>query len=227
MGTEEYYKAIWYSILEKCQAAITEGELFFPCIEKNLEREAFKSEFSLGSRYLPRGFYCPSPDIECFITNMRRGRIAKRLTKKSKPSHHYLFKENNKLYLVKTFYPNGTIETEHIFYKQNVCYGFIYNSAGQITSLSVEEYLDNRLCNYLWAACCYCEADGYRFIRTINEKFRYLATKQLETDTYIAQAALGQVHMIRNGAIFDLDQHEKVILNSRTFLFGEETIFST
>ena len=219
----EYYNAV----LDKCKSAIAEGVLFYPQIETYMSTTKLgKAEFSLGSRYMPRGFYCPSPDIECIITNMHRGKIAKRLSKKAKPPHRYMFNEENKLFLVETFLPNGVTETEYILHKQNYSYGFVYDRAGHITSISIEHYVDGKLCCYLWAACTYTQTAEYKFHMIIQEEFCYINEKNIETDFYTVQTALEQEHISRWKAAFGLDEGGKIILDSRSLLLYDVAILT-
>lgn len=217
------YAFFWDSVLKKCQDAVAKGVSFYSQIETYLSATNLsKVEFSLGSRYLPRGYYCPSPDIEYIITNMHRGKIAKRLVKASKPTNFYMFNEENKIFLVETWYPNGSKGTEYILHEQNASYGFIYDQNGRVTSISVEEYADNKLCCYLWAACSYKEKEGYRFSWIINENLRYPDCGHLETDIYNVQTPMGRIWITRWKAVFDLDGNAKIIPNSRVSLLYEE-----
>lgn len=226
MNSNEDYKSVWAAILDKCHAAVQKGTLFYPQIETYLsDTELSRAEFSLGSRYLPRGYYCPSPDIECIITNMHRGRIAKRVTKSTRTTNFYMFNKDNKLFLAETFYPNGATTTEYILHEENVSYGFIYNKEGRIISINVEAYADGKLVNYLWASCIYKEATGYEFSWIINEDFRYLNQRQLETDFYNVQILMERICISRWKAAFDLDENEKIITKSRIPLsFKEEQL---
>lgn len=223
MKNDETYQAVWDSVLKKCQDVVAKGVSFYPQIETLLSDTApSRKEFSLGSRYLPRGFYCPSPDMELIITNMRRGRIAKRLTKASKPTNSYQFNRENKLLLAETFYSNGAVQTEYILHTHNASYGFTYDRDCRITGISIEEYADNTLLSYLWAACSYRETTGYRFFRCIYETFHYLDCGQLETDFYLLEAPMDEVFLSRWKAVFDLDENGAISPGSRTLLLYEK-----
>lgn len=225
MEHAKYYRSVLDSILNECKTAILEGLLFYSQIETYIATMKLDHvEFSIGSRYMPRGFYCPSPDIECIITNMRRGKIAKQLSKKAKPPHLYMFNEENKLFLVETFLPNGATETEYILHKQNYSYGFVYDRAGHVTSISIEHYADGKLCCYLWAACTYTQTAEYKFHMIIQEEFCYINEKNIETDFYTVQTALEQGYISRRKAAFELDENGKIVLNSRTLLLYDEAM---
>ena len=59
-----------------------------------------RTEYGTGSIYLSMGFYHPDPVVELVTINVKRGRILKKITEKSKPSHIYGFNEKNQLVTV-------------------------------------------------------------------------------------------------------------------------------
>ena len=87
-----------------------------------------REEYGIGSRYMHRGVYHPSPVAEKWVTNRRRGRIAKRVTKATRPTNWYLFDQENKLFLVETYLEDGTTHTEYIFHEDNLIYGLKFVS---------------------------------------------------------------------------------------------------
>lgn len=229
MSDNEYYKSRWKAVLQKCQEAAEVGGAFYPKAKTYLlEKRLGRAEFALGCHYMPRGFYCPSPDIECIITNMRRGRIAKKPTKSSKPTNFYMFDKEGKLYLVETFFPNDSTQTEYVVHGENMVHGFVYDQNGVITQISIEEYERGRLCNYVWAMCrCDKEADC-EFNWVINETFRYLSCRRLETDMCDFQESIDGIHLARRKAVFNLDDNGRVILSSRELqMFTEYSIPKT
>lgn len=223
MEKAKYYKSLWKSALETLEIAIAEGTLFYPQIETVLSQtEPSRAEYALGSRYMPRGFYCPSPDIDCFITNMRRGKIAKRITTRSKPTFFYVFNEENKLFLSEEYYSTGTYATEYILHKKDVSYGFIYDESGYMTNISVEQCAENQLHQYLWATCSYNKEGGYKFHWVIQENFDYVSKESIETDFYNIQVVPKQVYISRWKSSFELNEHKEIMLHSRCELLFEE-----
>ena len=107
-----------------------------------------KEEYALGARYLHRGFYCPSPIYDKVVVNARRGRIAKRMTKASRPTNRYEFDLEGKLRISETIYPNGSMKTEFIFYEDDVIFGLTYDRQDYLSMLTVERYSKGRITSY-------------------------------------------------------------------------------
>jgi len=189
-NTNEYI-ALWESVTQKCQEYLNKVTFSYD------EMQALYStivparvEYSLGSRYLPRGFYCPSPDITCFITNMKRGRIAKRITSASRPTNRYLFNSSNELYLADTFFPNGAQRTEYIFREQGATYGVTWGERlgkVEIRQLNIEEYSDGKLACYMWAVPI-LGSSGHYITSVLFETFIYHSNDCIETNFYIIEA---------------------------------------
>lgn len=220
------YKTLLDVLLKEIHKAIEKTKTVYPAIKSYAEDANIGKEvYSLGSRYLHRGYFCPSPDIEQMITNMRRGRIAKRLTKASRPTNRYLFDTNGKMILAETIYPN-CVKKEYIFYEQNHCYGINFDSYGRLTEISIEEFSDGKINNYIWAACSYNEATGYKIFKIFYENFRYVDTNVLATDFYIIQIPMQKCFLARWRAKYELDDGQPIISSRKQLLF-DETAFST
>lgn len=58
-------------------------------------KDAVREELCSGSD-MNLGFYCPSPVQDLIVGNVHRGKILKRITKRSKPDMKYGFSEDNK-----------------------------------------------------------------------------------------------------------------------------------
>ena len=115
-----------------------------------------REEYGIGSRYMHRGAYHPSPVTEHYIRNCRRGRIAKRVTKATRPTNRYLFDQEGKLFLVETYIDDNTTTTEYIFHEDNTIYGikFAYwDKYGRYSdgTFSIERYEGGRIVSYLLA----------------------------------------------------------------------------
>ena len=111
-------------------------------------------EYGSGSRYMPRGYYCPSVALDKIIINARRGRLLKRLTQRSKPSHRFIFNEAGKLIMAETKAPFPET-TEYIVYEENKILGFSIDANNKITELSEENYEHGLLKDYYFAALSY------------------------------------------------------------------------
>ena len=185
------YVVLWESATQKCREYLK--KVILPYHQMQALYSTIvpdRVEYSLSSRYLPRGFYCPSPDITYIITNMKRGRIAKRINAASCPTNRFLFDTSNKLYLADTFFPNGTQKTEYIFHEQGATYGVIWGEIFNkldIRELNIEEYLDGKLSCYMWAETI-PGSSGHNISCVYFETFIYHSNDYVETDFYIMQA---------------------------------------
>lgn len=181
-----YCNAILDKCLKLCEDGIkmvmqTYPDLSLPSFEEHTGRE----EFSLGSRYLHRGFYCPSPDLEYIVTNMRRGKIAKRMTKRTRPTNRYCFDDDGRLKLAETYYPNGSIQKEYIFYVEDTVFGFTTEKNEYISKISIAKYADGKISYYLWAPCHYNRDMGVDYpYWIVYEKYNYSENSYLETEFY-------------------------------------------
>ena len=113
-------------------------------------------EYDINSRYMPRGFYCPSIALDKIITNARRGNLLKHLTQRSKPTHRFVFDESEKLIMAETKAPFPEI-TEYLIYEYNKILGFSVDANNRITAISEENYEQGFLMNYYFATLSFDE----------------------------------------------------------------------
>ena len=85
-NTCESIAALYYN---KAVALIPQIKQF----EKDFEPT--RDEYCLQSRYLHRGFYCPSLILEHIVDNVKRGRLAKRMTSRTNPTNGYFYDEDD------------------------------------------------------------------------------------------------------------------------------------
>lgn len=123
-------------------------------IQQYQNKPCSRVEYGANSRYMPRGYYCPSIALDTVITNAKRGKLLKRLTQRSKPTHCFHFDESGKLIMVETKAPFPET-TEYIIYEQDRILGFSINAHNTITGLSEEIYEQGVLKNYFFAALTY------------------------------------------------------------------------
>ena len=145
------------------------------------------------------------------------------MTKASRPTNHYLFDAENKMYLAKVFYPNGYVQKEYIVREKDIVYGFVYDADqdNYLSEISIEEYKNDKLLSYLWGACYYFEDKGYSFSFIMSEFFDYPDDGHLETDFYFMQV-LDYVSIINGKSRFKLDADSKIIRESRLDLGYKE-----
>ena len=111
-----------------------------------------KKEFAANSRYLHRGFYCPSPAFHIVVSNSKKGKLLKQPTKRSNITHIYHI-HNEDIYMVEYFLNNTPTGKEYIQWDQNIRFGYVFNHWGQLGGVSVETYNNGQLQNYMWAIC--------------------------------------------------------------------------
>lgn len=220
------YNRIIQDCLALCEQYAEKGMKLIPlCMDSDIKDQAALEEIGIQSRYLPRGFYCPSPDLEQIITNMRRGKIARRKTKRLQPTNRYLFDQDGKLFLAETFYPNGCVAEEYIFYEKDVSFGLELDSDMRIYTISIALYKDGRICAYLWAACNGISKDtnalGVHSI--IYETYSYTSDGYLETNWYnISILSINIVTYVKYR--FALGEDNKIIPGSGVTLKWEKKI---
>lgn len=177
--------------------------------------EIRKEEFAIQSRYMHRGFYCPSPDLEYIVGNMRRGKIAERITSVTKLTNRYLFDKAGALIAAETFYPNGSTKIEYIFYEDNIIYGISYNAIDNGLEVSVEQYADNKIISYLWAGCTYSPyKESISGVQMIYETYQYPSDTLLETDFYNIDIINEDTFCKHYRYRFDLNQNGIVVPGS-------------
>lgn len=133
--------AIAYSLLEQKDL-----------LKESCDMNTVRREFASQSRYLHRGFYCPSPVLDKIIGNAKRGRILKRITSASKPTHEYGFDVSGRLLWCTSFDKGSVMSTEYLIYDEGAVYGITFNTYG-IEAITEEIYEDGKLVRYLHCLC--------------------------------------------------------------------------
>ena len=129
-----------------------------------------REEYGAGSRYMPRGYYCPSTVLDQIITNAKRGKILKHITQRSKPTHRFVFDDAGKLIIAETKAPFPET-TEYIVYEQNRILGFSFDASNKITALSEETYEQGLLKEYYFATVSYY---GDSIDQAFYESYHYI-----------------------------------------------------
>lgn len=83
-------------------------------------------EYSSGGETLHRGYYCPSPVDDLIFGGCRRGKLLKRLTKRTNPSYRYEFAADSRMLFVDKL---CTCEKEVIVHENNSEIGLTISSA--------------------------------------------------------------------------------------------------
>ena len=122
-------------------------------LQEKSETQTVRREFASGST-LHRGFYCPSPVFELIVGNTKRGKLLKRVTSFSKPSHEYGFDGKGRLLWCKT-HLNGTgaSYTEYLDHREHSVFGITLDNSGHPTTITEEVYHNGRLVCYTNVLC--------------------------------------------------------------------------
>lgn len=111
-----------------------------------------RKEYSVGG-WLSRGYYCPSPIRDIVIGNSTRGRLIKRLTKRSKPEYEFGFDSANRL--VTVYIPSYekclSNKCEVIVYNKNSTIGITFRRCEKAEIHEIAECLydeNNRIVSY-------------------------------------------------------------------------------
>lgn len=209
-----------------CLESIEKGiELSNEILKPDIDFHPGKEEFAINSKYLHRGYYCPSPALEYIVTNMRRGKIAKRITKASRITNRYIFDTENKIRIAETFYPNGSTKTEHIIHEGDTVYGFTFDSYKHISEISIEQFWNGRIESYFWACCWYEFSTGcYRVSHMAYETYFYKKEGFFDMELYDMlgdRSDVGKYNKFR----FCIDENGMIIANSIQLLTNDARIF--
>ena len=162
------------------------------------EENTVRRELAGGARFTHHGVYCPSPIFDLLVGNARRGRLLKRPTILSKPTHEYGFDANGRLLWCKDP-QRQTIE--YLVYENDRIYGLILSRENKLGTLTEEVYENGKLvtyniaqflfnicdCNELYTECYQhdslglCAAQVHQFMAPLS-----YAAKFGDSDTWAA-----------------------------------------
>lgn len=117
-------------------------------------KSAVRKEYSNNENGIYRGYYCPSPVDDLIIGGCRRGKLLKRITKRTNPDREYLFDSNNRLVAVNSLLDWQAVHTEVLIYEDNLVTGIdIDNYDNSISEISECTYdSDNKIKSFLTAS---------------------------------------------------------------------------
>lgn len=131
---------------------------YYTPLLKNLrelaEKSAVRKEYSNNENGIYRGYYCPSPVDDLIIGGCRRGKLLKRITKRTNPDKEYLFDSDNRLVAVNSLLDWKAVHTEVLIYEDNLVTGIdIDNYDNSISEISECTYdSDNKIKSFLTAS---------------------------------------------------------------------------
>lgn len=117
-------------------------------------KSAVRKEYSNNENGIYRGYYCPSPVDDLIIGGCRRGKLLKRITKRTNPDREYLFDSNNRLVAVNSLLDWKTVHTEVLIYEDNLVTGIdIDNYDNSVSEISECTYnSDDKITSFLTAS---------------------------------------------------------------------------
>ena len=114
---------------------------------ERLKKEVVREELCSGGAVMHRGYYCPSLIQDIVVGNVKRGKILKRPTVRSRPTFRYRFNSSNQLIVIDTIDDVGG-DNEIIIYSKEKETGILFNDRFGISLISECVYKDNKLDSY-------------------------------------------------------------------------------
>ncbi len=138
-------------------------------------KSAVRKEYSNNENGIYRGYYCPSPVDDLIIGGCRRGKLLKRITKRTNPDREYLFDSNNRLVAVNSLLDWKAVRTEVLIYEDNLVTGIdIDNYDNSIIELSECIYdSDNKIKSFLTASVSSNKATRTKIDEIELKKYSY------------------------------------------------------
>lgn len=161
---------------------------YYTPLLKNLRDLAVKSavrkEYSNNESGMYRGYYCPSPVDDLIIGGCRRGKLLKRITKRTNPDRQYLFDSNNRLVAVNSLLDWKAVHTEVLIYKDNLVTGIdIDNYDNSVSEISECTYnSDDKIKSFLTASVSWKKAIRTKIDEIELEKYIYDKSGLKETE---------------------------------------------
>lgn len=99
---------------------------------------------------LHRGYYCPSLTYDIVVGNVKRGKLLKRLSPKSKRYYIYGFDDSNRMLWCKEFSNKVLVSVEYLVYVEDYRYGFKFSTHHPLFAVTQEKIQNGRIQNYLY-----------------------------------------------------------------------------
>lgn len=200
-------------IKEKCEKKYIEYEkiintYFTKYHNKKDNRTIKKILYSIGGETIHRGYFCPSPIIDLYTSNVRRGRLLIKPTKEI--SYKYYFDENNNI--IKSYIFDKDTETynkEYIWYENNIQYSICLDQKNYIEYVSQSIYKNNKIIEY--EIFLYLGDNSVMDIH--NEKYYYDENNKLKYATTYNYNKYKEQYIVsfRDLMKFNKNEKEKVI----------------
>ena len=161
--TEEYQKNCQHFILER-DRLVKLVERYLSKINQHksdFEAAVVHTEYASGCKCLHRGYYCPSLIQDVVVGNVRRGKLLKRLTTRTKTCWEYGFNAERQLIrcehlITKTVADEECLAVdtrEFLFYEENRIYGITVRSDGTLEAITEEIFQNGKCICYTYCLC--------------------------------------------------------------------------
>lgn len=132
-------------------------------LNREYDAAAVRTEYASGCRYMHRGYYCPSLIQDIIVVNMRRGKLLKRLSSRSRSYWAYGYNADGQLIRCESFMPlsnpdrDGLCQAtrELLFYEDDRLFGLTVESSCGIGAISEEIFRDGKLVSYTYMPCTF------------------------------------------------------------------------
>ncbi len=172
---------------------------FESVFDKALEN-VVREELCAGSD-MTLGYYCPSPVKDLLVGNVHRGKILKRITKRSKPDIKYGFTEDGKMAVFVDLPPEGCTNYDvrgFVLYDKNIvthlCFRKLedssepewisqaeYDPTGRIVSYTLGLFFNGYHCNEISQEIYTYSDEGMKSVIMWN----YLSANCISIDSYL------------------------------------------
>ena len=160
---EEYQKNCQHFILER-DRLVKLAERYLPQVNQlktDFEAAVVRTEYASGCKYLHRGYYCPSLIQDVVVGNVRRGKLLKRLTARTKTCWEYGFNAEGRLIRCEDLITKMVADEEYLvvatreflFYEENCIYGITVRSDGTLEAITEEVFQDGKCIRYAYCLC--------------------------------------------------------------------------
>ncbi|MBE7067626.1 MAG: hypothetical protein E7385_08765 [Ruminococcaceae bacterium] len=177
-----------------------------------------REECSVDGESLFRGFYHPSPIFDIVVGNCNRGRLLKRITKKSRVTFKYGFDKSNRLVIVESMFNLSNKIREFIIYNENTALGIGFDSENSICYLCEEVFENNKIMHLIRASYC---AHENRISTLHKEDYIYDKYGLKIADIYMYYPDLPLVDHLH----FDFQHDEEGYLSKYTSISFEGSVF--
>jgi hypothetical protein len=169
---DEHIKLEYYSIQNELLKIYHEYMKSYNALEYCANSNTVRVEHASGGECLHRGFYCPSPIIDKLIGNVKRGKLLKQFTPRSKKYYKYFFDNNNRLIKIEKYEDFILFEYEYVIHSDSGSISVTFNEMDKnIIYISLVKNSDNRIAFYATIQPDFATGKQRHFIHV--EKYHY------------------------------------------------------